>query len=284
MGSRPRQPGPGRRIAATLGVVAMCVFSTLGGAPSAMPEIISPEPDALRPASVHRVIDGDSVELFIDGRVVRYELSGADSPDAVAAGRPPIPGSERAWELLTLLIQGERLVVLDDPRRETDALGRRRGFLYRSPEMTLVNLEMVRLGMARHASRDWAWNAPVFRWAQAQARASGKGIWDPAFERRARRERERLAAELARQRAAEIEERDDRADESETARDGSETDDQGDRDEPEVFVTRAGSKYHREGCRHLTDSAAPRSLEEVHDTHEACKVCRPPEPGGDDAG
>ena len=284
MGPRPRQPAPGRRIAAALAMALLCVFSALGDAPSTMPEAVTPDPDALRPAGVHRVIDGDSVELLTDGRVVRYELSGADTPDAVAAGRPPIPGSERSREVLTLLIRGERLMVMDDPRRETDALGRRRGFLYRSPEMTLVNLEMVRLGMARHASRDRAWNAPVFRWAQAQARASGKGIWDPAFERRARRERERLAAELAKQRAAEFDERETNADESEKVRDGSETEDEGVRDAPEVFVTRAGSKYHREGCQHLSDSAAPRSLDDVRDTHEACKVCRPPEPEGDDAG
>lgn len=42
-----------------------------------------------------------------------------------------------------------------------------------------------------------------------------------------------------------------------------------------VYVTRTGTKYHREGCRHLR-SKIPMSLKEAKQRYEPCKVCRPP--------
>lgn len=43
-----------------------------------------------------------------------------------------------------------------------------------------------------------------------------------------------------------------------------------------VYVTRTGTKYHREGCRHLRRSKIPRSLSEIAGRYEPCGVCRPP--------
>jgi len=264
------------------GVLVAAALASLGAGPGEMPELTRPDPGDLRAAVVHRVIDGDSVELFVDGRVERYELAGADAPDVVHPDRAPIPGAQRARGVLELMISGERLLLLDDPVRATDALGRRRGFVFRSPEMTLVNLEMVRLGLARHAHTERAWNARVFRWAQSQARASGKGVWDPAFlaaahAPAARGDRPAPAPDAVGAAGAK-------------ATTGAETDG-ADEPEPEadpgpepvaggsdaVYVTRSGTKYHRAGCPHLTDSATKRERSEVASTHEPCKVCDPDE-------
>jgi len=246
----------------------VCLGVLLGAAaPRAVPTVLEPDPEDLRGAVVHRVIDGDSVELFVEGRVERYELAGADAPDAVHPDRPTIPGAERARLVLALMIEGERLMVMDDPRRATDALGRRRGYLFRAPEMTLVNLEMVRLGLARHARIDRAWNGRAFLWAQDQARSSGKGVWDPALS--------------ATQREEPKPKPDPEPEPEPNATDEGEQDaEQAPAPEPDadvVYVTRSGSKYHRVGCRHLTDSAAERSRSEVASTHEPCKVCEPDE-------
>ena len=43
-----------------------------------------------------------------------------------------------------------------------------------------------------------------------------------------------------------------------------------------VYVTKSGTKYHREGCRYLDKSAIPITLEEAKKKYEPCKVCNPP--------
>jgi hypothetical protein len=43
-----------------------------------------------------------------------------------------------------------------------------------------------------------------------------------------------------------------------------------------VFVTRTGAKYHRDGCRYLSRSRIPMSLNEAARRFEPCKVCKPP--------
>lgn len=44
-----------------------------------------------------------------------------------------------------------------------------------------------------------------------------------------------------------------------------------------VYVTRSGTKYHREGCRSLSRSMIPIPLEQARRTYAPCAVCRPPQ-------
>jgi len=43
-----------------------------------------------------------------------------------------------------------------------------------------------------------------------------------------------------------------------------------------VYVTKTGSKYHRSGCRYLSRSQIPISLEDAIRKYGACSVCGPP--------
>lgn len=43
-----------------------------------------------------------------------------------------------------------------------------------------------------------------------------------------------------------------------------------------VYITRTGSKYHRAGCRYLSKSMIPISLEEAAISYGPCSVCNPP--------
>lgn len=42
-----------------------------------------------------------------------------------------------------------------------------------------------------------------------------------------------------------------------------------------VYITKTGSKYHREGCRHLK-SSMPIKLSEISSRYSPCSVCNPP--------
>ena len=44
-----------------------------------------------------------------------------------------------------------------------------------------------------------------------------------------------------------------------------------------VFVTKTGTKYHRAGCRHLTDSARALPFADAKRSFEPCKICKPPQ-------
>jgi cbb3-type cytochrome oxidase cytochrome c subunit len=43
-----------------------------------------------------------------------------------------------------------------------------------------------------------------------------------------------------------------------------------------VYVTRTGTKYHRDGCRYLSKSKIPMSLKEAAERYGPCSVCKPP--------
>ena len=43
-----------------------------------------------------------------------------------------------------------------------------------------------------------------------------------------------------------------------------------------VYVTKTGDKYHLDGCRHLSQSKIPISLEDARKKYSPCSVCKPP--------
>lgn len=48
-------------------------------------------------------------------------------------------------------------------------------------------------------------------------------------------------------------------------------------EDPIVYITPTGEKYHRSSCRTLKDSVIERHLSEVRGEYEPCKVCNPPQ-------
>jgi len=43
-----------------------------------------------------------------------------------------------------------------------------------------------------------------------------------------------------------------------------------------VYTTRTGTKYHRQGCRHLARSSIPMPLSQAKARYGPCSVCKPP--------
>ena len=43
-----------------------------------------------------------------------------------------------------------------------------------------------------------------------------------------------------------------------------------------VYITRTGSKYHRTGCRYLSKSKIPITINEAKQHYGPCSVCNPP--------
>jgi len=253
-----------RPVGVLLGVVASgLLVTTVLAQPVAdpMPEVRPPVEGRLVTGVLHQVIDGDSVELFVNGRIVQYELAGADAPDVVDDERKSIRGSKEAKDYLVSLLVGEQLAVMADARRPTDAMGRARGYLYRMPDGLFVNLEMVRLGLAKHSRDPSAFNDAAMLWAQGRARDARKGVWSPVPKVIVVAEAVEAPAEPA---VVETEPEKEPAAVVEPAAESS-----------VVYVTKSGSKYHTKECRHVGDSSIVKTRDEVDGSYEACKVCKP---------
>lgn len=49
-------------------------------------------------------------------------------------------------------------------------------------------------------------------------------------------------------------------------------------DEPIVYITKSGKKYHEDGCSHLSNSSIPVTLEQaLQEGKEPCSRCHPDE-------
>jgi len=56
------------------------------------------------------------------------------------------------------------------------------------------------------------------------------------------------------------------------------TQDNTEKKETIVYVTRTGAKYHRDGCRYLSRSQIPMNLSDAKASgYDSCSVCNPPE-------
>lgn len=226
-----------------------------------------PAPESLVGAVVMEVIDGDSLVLFVDGQIRRYEILGADTPEWVERSPRPRMFSLEAKRFLTNMIESEQVGVFEPEPGVTDPLGRRRAHVFRLPDMAFVDLEIVRQGYGRVSTRAGEPFLGTLRWYETRAREIARGVWSDGSgpmeseSPDAAPEVEPPAAEPARVRAP--------AAEPEVVT-----------PEPEaetgwVWITKSGSKYHAEGCSHLTSSRTRVRRDSVQNSHDACKTCNP---------
>ncbi|MBO6514270.1 MAG: thermonuclease family protein [Phycisphaerales bacterium] len=244
-----------------------------------MPEVVKPDEDQLVRGVVHRVIDGDSVELFLSGQIVAFELAGADAPEILDHPQRVLHGSAEAKQILEQLVLGEEIAVLPDRRRPTDARDRRRGYLYRMPDGLFVNLEMVRLGHAKHARDPLGFNNQAMLWAQDRARSARKGVWAPPPVQ-AQQTTDRLSdsngddgvgGETTKTETSTL----SSIEAVDTATEAEEKPQAKDDEQGVVYVTKSGTKYHRKDCQHARATGVAKRRSELDPSMEPCKVCEP---------
>lgn len=228
------------------------------------PEIVRPDPARSVEALVLSVQDGDSVTLLINNESRRFELIGADAPEWIERASRQRAYATEARRFLTNMLLNERVLVFEPESGATDQLGRRRAYLFRLPDMTLVDLEIVRQGYGKVSTRADEPYAAALRWYEQRARELQRGVWGEASEP------EPPAADPAPSPVVQAPPTTTPA-----APAPAETKPEPKRDEVWVWVTRSGSRYHREGCSHLTSSRTRVRRDSIKSTHEPCKTCNP---------
>lgn len=136
-----------------------------------------PPPGETLEVTVHRVIDGDTLDVNIVGAGrERVRLIGIDTPESVIPGEEPeCFGPEAAARLHTLLPQGTP-VRLERDVEARDPYDRLLAYVYRADDM--VNLILVDEGFAEALSipPNTAWADEIAR-RVTQARSRGAGLW-----------------------------------------------------------------------------------------------------------
>jgi micrococcal nuclease len=129
-------------------VAAACSSSSLlSGATATTAPIRSLEPNAV----VDFVIDGDTIDVIIDGREERVRLTGIDTPEKARrdGSAPEECFAEAATDFaIELLPIGTPVQLVRDVVARDD-FGRMLAYVYRADDGIFVNYEIVRQGYAQ---------------------------------------------------------------------------------------------------------------------------------------
>jgi micrococcal nuclease len=126
-------------------------------------------------APVTRVVDGDTIEVRLDGRAEEVRLIGVDTPETVKPGTPVQCFGPRASHFTKRRLNG-RLVRLVFGVERRDVYGRLLAYVYLGGRF--FNPILVRRGLARSLTippNDRF--APRFRRLERAAGRAGRGLW-----------------------------------------------------------------------------------------------------------
>jgi micrococcal nuclease len=129
-------------------------------------------------AQVIRVIDGDTIEVQLDGQIYTVRYIGIDTPETVAPNQPVEWMGQQATEANKDLVQG-KTVYLEKDVSETDQYGRLLRYVF-LVDGTFVNAELVRLGYAQASTYppDVGYQDRL-REIQQVAQDKEVGLWGP---------------------------------------------------------------------------------------------------------
>jgi endonuclease YncB( thermonuclease family) len=129
------------------------------------------------PATVTRVIDGDTIEVGIAGRAEKVPLIGVDTPETVDPRKPVEFFGKEASEFTRKLVEGKQVVLRNElGGQDRDKYGRLLRYVYME-DGTFVNAEIIKQGFG-HAYVVYPFShMEEFRAYERQARENGLGLW-----------------------------------------------------------------------------------------------------------
>lgn len=137
-------------------------------------------PDNLPSGQVERVIDGDTVDVRVNGQTERVRLIGINTPEAVDPRRPVQCYGREASEMAKSMLEGQ-LVSLeaDNTQDDQDRFGRLLRYIWLS-DGRMFNYEMIAQGFAYESTYDNPYvYQSEFRQAEREAREAQRGLWSP---------------------------------------------------------------------------------------------------------
>ncbi|MGB9867721.1 MAG: thermonuclease family protein [Bacillota bacterium] len=217
-------------------------------------------------ARVTRVVDGDTFYAELpDGSEEKVRLTGVDAPES--SGDVDTYGKEASAYTARRLTGAT--VYLEKDVQDRDKYGRLLAYVWLAKpadafesevRAKMFNAELLLEGYAQVMTvPPNVKYADLFVRFQREARNAGKGLWGLPASDANRRDGNRKESELSSTTLG-------------SSHSGSTQED------PIVYVTKSGTRYHRDGCRYLGASKIPIRLSEAKaEGYTPCSVCKPQE-------
>lgn len=127
---------------------------------------------------VIKIVDGDTIDVDIDGKVERLRLIGINTPETVDPRRPVECFGKEASEKAKELLSGEEVELESDSTQgDRDKYGRLLRYV-RTKEGFFYNLEIIKQGYAYEYTYDLPYKyQKEFKAAQNEARNANRGLW-----------------------------------------------------------------------------------------------------------
>lgn len=139
----------------------------------------SNQPSAPNTYQVKKVVDGDTIEVMVNGKTQTIRLIGMDTPEVVDPRKPVQCFGREASSEGHRLMEGKTIRLETDPLvGELDKYNRHLAYVW-LPDGTLYNQEMIQAGFAHeytYQSQPYKYQAQ-FKQAQAEAKTEAKGFW-----------------------------------------------------------------------------------------------------------
>ncbi len=137
-------------------------------------------PANLPRARIVKVVDGDTIDVQLNGQTVRLRLIGINTPESVDPRRPVECFGKQASDRAKQLLTGQTVLLENDPsQQDRDQYDRLLRYVW-FPDGRFFNFEMVVQGYAY----EYTYNVPykyqsAFKKAQRYAERQQLGLWSP---------------------------------------------------------------------------------------------------------
>lgn len=129
-------------------------------------------------ATVVKVIDGDTLEVLIDGKKEKVRVIGINTPETVDPRRPVECFGKESSDKAKSLLSGKSVRLEQDQTQDSiDKYGRLLRYVF-LPDGTDFGLTMIREGYAYEYTYDLPYKfQEEYKKAQEEAESAGKGLW-----------------------------------------------------------------------------------------------------------
>jgi micrococcal nuclease len=168
-------------ISVQTGVTVVAPTAVIPTVANQVSSLYPPVPASLKQVDVVRVVDGDTVDVNLDGVTTRVRLIGINTPETVDPNKPVECYGPEASKRAKALLEGQRVLLEADPSQDDrDRYDRLLRYIW-FEDGRLFNMQMVLEGYAY----EYTYQVPykyqaVFKAAQRQAEEAQRGLWSPA--------------------------------------------------------------------------------------------------------
>mgnify|MGYP001589683500 FL=1 len=130
------------------------------------------------PATLIRIVDGDTLEVSLENTSEKIRLLGINSPETVDSNKPVECFGHEAAEYIKSLMPGKNIFLQKDKfAPDRDQYGRLLRYVYNGNN-AFINLEMVKNGYAFAYTPGSLEHFSDFRYYEKQARDENRGLWN----------------------------------------------------------------------------------------------------------